>query len=222
VAAVSVVIPAWNEADSIALAIDRARDAGADEVIVADGQSGDATVQIARSRPCRVIVAPRGRGSQQNAGAKIATGDLLLFLHADSWLPPGAIEQVRAAAVDPRVRFGAFQQRIDAARWPYRLLERGNNLRARRLCRPYGDQGIFVRRAAFDAVGGFPLVRFLEDLLLVRRLARDSRPKILAGPIHTSPRRWEKNGILRQTARNWLVLAAHHLGVPPDRLAEYW
>ena len=218
----SVVIPAWNEAESIARAIDSAWNAGASEVIVADGESVDATSAIARARRCQVVESPRGRARQQNAGAKQAIGDVLLFLHADSHLASGALGQVRAAFEEPRVMFGAFEQRIEATGRKYRLLERGNTLRARRFHRPYGDQGIFVRRAAFDEVGGFPDVRFLEDLLLVRRLARTSRPLILPGPIFTSARRWRQNGVVRQTARNWLVLLAHWLGASPDRLAEYW
>ena len=219
---VSVVIPAWNEAASIAGAIERAWNAGANEVIVADGESDDATRAIARSCVCRVVESPRGRARQQNAGARLATGDALLFLHADTWLPKDAIGQIHLALADPRVNFGAFEQRIEAAGWKYRLLERGNSLRAQRFRRPYGDQGIFVRREVFNAVGGFPDVRFLEDLLLVRRLARQWRPTILPGPIYTSARRWRQNGVVRQTARNWLLLAAHRLGVTPDRLAEFY
>ena len=127
------------------------------------------------------------------------------------------ISSMTAAALEP----GACLRMIDAAGWPFRLLERGNDLRAHRLNRPYGDQGIFVRRTTFEAVGGFPEVRFLEDLLLVRRLARISRPQILIGPIHTSARRWQANGIVRQTARNWLLLAAHRLGVSVTTLYSW-
>ena len=204
------------------MAIERAWDAGACEVIVADGQSSDATCEVARSHRCRLVEAPRGRARQQNAGARIAGGDVLLFLHADTWLPCGAIAQMRSTLVDSNVVFGAFEQRIDAASWHYRLLERGNNLRARRFRRPYGDQGIFVRSEVFHAAGGFPDVPFLEDLLLIRRLARRWRPVILPGPIFVSARQWERNGVVRQTARNWLLLAAHRLGASPDRLARFY
>jgi rSAM/selenodomain-associated transferase 2 len=222
VSTVSVVIPVWNEAEMIAGAIERAWNAGASEVIVADGESDDATRAIAGSCACRIVESPRGRARQQNAGARLATGDALLFLHVDTWLPKDAIGQIRLALANPKVNFGAFQQRIEAAGWKYRLLERGNSLRAQRLRRPYGDQGIFVRRELFCAIGGFPDAEFLEDLLLVRRLARRWRPTILPGPIFTSARRWRRNGVVRQTARNWLLLAAHRLGASPDRLAKFY
>jgi rSAM/selenodomain-associated transferase 2 len=221
---ISVVIPIWNEAERVAGAIERAWGAGADQVIVAvaDGEADDRTEAVATRCRCRVVRSRRGRGAQQNAGARAATGDVLLFLHADTWLAAGAIGQLRSAIRDRRVVFGAFEQRIEAAGWLYRALERGNTLRAKRFGRPYGDQGIFVRRKVFLEAGGFPEVRLLEDLLLVRRLSRRWRPKILPGPIFVSARRWQKNGVVRQTARNWLLLAAHRLGASPDELARFY
>jgi rSAM/selenodomain-associated transferase 2 len=219
---VSVIIPAWNEEERIAVAIDRAWTAGADEVIVAEAGSDDSTRAITASCRCQLVGSPRGRAAQQNAGAAAATGNVLLFLHADTWLPPGAIDQIRSAIRDPRIVFGAFEQRIEAPGWRYRLLERGNTLRAKRFRLPYGDQGIFVRRSTFLATDGFPHVRLMEDVLLMRRLARHGRPAILPGPLMVSPRRWEKHGIARQTARNWFLLAAHSFGASPDWLARYY
>jgi rSAM/selenodomain-associated transferase 2 len=219
---VSVIIPAWNEAERIAAAIDRAWTAGANEVIVAEAGSDDSTRTIAASCRCQLVESPRGRATQQNAGAAAATGNVLLFLHADTWLPPGAIDQIRAVLRDPRVVFGAFEQQIEAPGWRYRLLERGNTLRAKRFRLPYGDQGIFVRRSTFLAAGGFPHVRLMEDVLLMRRLARHGRPAILPGPIRVSARRWETRGVARQTARNWILLTAHALGASPDRLATFY
>jgi len=121
----------------------------------------------------------------------------------------------------PSVAAGAFQQRIEAAARGYRWLEWGNSLRAK-WGRPLGDQGIFVRRDLFWRCGGFPPVRLLEDVLLMRQLRRFCRPLLLPGPLHVSPRRWQRYGPIRQTARNWLLLAAAGLGVSPDRLSGYY
>jgi rSAM/selenodomain-associated transferase 2 len=218
---VSIVIPTLNEAGSIASAVHRAWSAGAYEIIVADGGSDDETLAIARASPCRVVQSAPGRGVQQNHAARHATGHVLLFLHADNWLVSDAVGQIVAAMSDPDVLGGAFEQRIDADGLLYRLLERGNAFRARRLGRPFGDQGIFMRRSVFERLGGFPDVPLMEDVLLMRKFRRLSRPILLPGPLHVSPRRWQRHGVLRQTARNWLLLLAHRLGASPNRLAHH-
>ena len=215
---VSVIIPALNEAANIAAAIDGAWQAGAHEVIVVDGGSADGTLEIATRQKCLALSSVRGRAVQQNVGARRASGDVLLFLHADTWLAAGGVGQIVEAMQPARVVAGAFRQRIDAAGVLYRLLERGNALRAR-WGRPYGDQGIFVRREVFERVGGFPEVRLLEDVLFVRQLRRLGRLALLPGPLHVSARRWRRHGVVRQTLRNWRILAAAKLGVSPDQLA---
>lgn len=219
---VSIIIPVLNEAPLVAHAIDRAWRSGGDEVIVVDGGSTDATASIAAAANCRLVASPRGRAAQQNAGAARAAGDVLLFLHADNWLAEGGVDQIRRALADPRVVFGCFRQRIEARGFAYRLLELGNFLRAACACRPYGDQGIFIRRQVFEAVGGFPDVPLMEDVLLAKRLARSTRPRVLRGPIHVDPRRWRQRGIVRQTLHNWSLLLRAKCGVPLARLAaEY-
>ena len=218
----SVVIPALNEEENIARAINSALAAGADEVIVVDGGSRDRTREIARMRDCRVLERPRGRAMQQNAGAAAARGDVLLFLHADNWLEPAVGDQLRAAFADERAQAGAFEQRIEAVGAIWRLLEKGNTARARHFGRPYGDQGIFLRRELFDRLGGFPQVKLMEDVLLMRAVRRITRPILLPGPIHVSPRRWLNRGVILQTLLNWSLLAAAKLGVHPDRLARYY
>ncbi|WP_197442346.1 TIGR04283 family arsenosugar biosynthesis glycosyltransferase [Lignipirellula cremea] len=217
--AVSVIIPTWNEEAGVVLAIERAWSAGADEVIVADGGSQDETCTLAGQSDCRLVTSPAGRARQQNAGAMAASGRVLLFQHADNWLAAGAIDQVREA-IAGGAECGAFCQRIEAAGLLYRLLEWGNGRRVAWRGSPYGDQSIFVERTAFEAVGRFPEVPLLEDLLLMRQLRRRSRPRLLPGPLHVNARRWQKYGVLRQTLRNWRLLAAHRWGASPDQLAS--
>lgn len=219
---VSIIIPALNEAEGIAFAIERSWGAGADEVLVVDGGSSDGTADFAAEHRCRVLRTPPGRAGQQNAGAEHATGDVLLFLHADNWLAAGAVEQIRAALPQASTWGGCFRQRIESPSLAFRLVEWGNSLRARWLSRPYGDQAIFVRREAFLQAGKFPPVRLMEDLLLVKLLRKQGRPLLLPGPLYVSARRWERHGVLQQTARNWTLLAAARLGVSPDRLAAYY
>lgn len=219
---ISIVIPAWNEVDRIAAAVRRACETGAHEVIVADGTSRDGTAEAARAAGAAVVECRRGRAVQQNTAAHQARGDVLLFLHADTWLAADGGTQIERALADSRVLCGAFRQRIEADGRLYRWLERGNAWRAARRGLPYGDQGIFIRRAVFDDVGGFPECQLLEDLLLMRRLRRRAWPVLLPGPLHVSARRWQRYGVVGQTARNCLLLSAERLGVHPDRLASFY
>lgn len=219
----SIVIPTLNEAAGIEQNIQRALMLRPIEVVVSDGQSTDGTGDLARSAGATVVTSERGRGGQLNAGARAATGDVLLFLHADCWLESLATEQIEAALRDETVMGGAFRQRIEDERLVFRWLESGNSVRVRWRRMPYGDQGIFVRRSAFESVGGFAEVRLMEDVLLMREFRRRGwRIELLPGPIHVDPRRWRKHGVLRQTLRNWTLLTGLKLGISPDRLAEYY
>ena len=219
---ISIIIPTLNEADRIGQAVQRAWATGPHEVLVVDGGSLDDTVAIAERHGARVLGGVRGRASQQNLGARQATGDVLLFLHADNLLDPDGVRQIAAALENGPVLGGAFQQKISASGLLYRLLERGNALRVRWLGLPYGDQGIFLRREVFDRLGGFPEVGLMEDLLLMRKLRRRARPVLLPGPLQVSPRRWQRYGVVRQTLRNWSLLLAERLGVSPDSLARFY
>ena len=219
---ISIIIPALNEAAVIERAIQAAHAASADEVILADGGSQDETVDLATRAGCRVITSKPGRARQQNLGADAATGDVLLFQHADNWLDKTALDQVRSALQNPRVIAGAFRQQIPLPGRLYRYLEKGNAWRARCWGLPYGDQGIFLRRKLFEQVGGFPEVPLMEDVLLMQRIRRRQRPVLLAGPIHVDPRRWQRHGLVRQTLRNWTLLTALQFGVPADELANFY
>lgn len=218
----SIVIPTLNEAANIRRAIDSAWQAGAAEVIVADGGSSDDTPNIAAGMRCQLLTTPPGRAIQQNAGAQAATGDVLLFLHSDNHLAGDIVTQVDRCLADPRRLHGALWQRIDAPGLAYRLLERGNAARVQCLGLPYGDQAIFVRREEFLALGGFPREPLLEDLLLMRRLRRRAWPALAPGPVVVSPRRWQKHGVVGQTVRNWWLLARHACGASPAALAGHY
>lgn len=218
----SVIIPAWNEAAGIERAVLSAWQGGADEVLVADGGSTDGTAELAQHAGARVLVTPAGRATQQNAAAEIASGDVLLFLHADNALATGVRGQIEHALANERVVHGALRQRIEAAGAQYRWLERGNALRVRCFGLPYGDQAIFLRAAVFRQLGGFPRVPLMEDLLLMQKLRRIAWPVLLPGPVAVSPRRWQRQGVVRQTAGNWLLIFAHTCGISPARLARFY
>jgi rSAM/selenodomain-associated transferase 2 len=219
---VSVIIPSLNEALRIGDAVQSAWSAGAAEVIVVDGDSCDETVEMARRNQAQVLYSSRGRGPQLQAGALAAHGSILLFLHADLRLPRNAIDQIQRAVKQDRIVCGAFRQNIDAPGFRFRLLEFGNLLRARWLQLPYGDQGLFVRRDAFIAVGGFPSIPLMEDVALMRKLKRHHRPRVLPGPVTVDPRRWRKHGVIRQTVRNQLLLWSYLGGIPPERLIDWY
>jgi rSAM/selenodomain-associated transferase 2 len=217
----SIVIPTLNEATHIAGAIVSARALEPAEIIVIDGGSTDDTLAAARGAD-QVLMAVRGRAAQQNFGAAASQGDVLLFLHADCRLEPGGLDQVATALADARCVGGCFRQRIDAGGVRFRWLERGNSLRVKLWGLAYGDQGIFVRRDVFDRLGGFPSLALMEDLFFMKRLRREGSLALLAGPLHVSARRWERQGIFLQTTRNWCLTALAQCGVSPNRLARFY
>ncbi len=219
---ISIVIPTLNEAECLPSCLEAAQACSPHEIIVADGGSSDATLSIAQKAGCQTVVAPRGRGSQQNAGAANASGDALLFLHADCHLHEQCLIQLAESLVDAKVTAGAFVHRIEAAGWAFRLIERSDSLRARLWKMPYGDQGIFVRHTTFEQIGGFPDVPLMEDVRLMRILRRQGKFRLLPGPIRTSPRRWQHTGVLRQTAKNWALRMAERLGAEPESLVKYY
>ncbi len=157
-----------------------------------------------------------------NVGAAAARGDVLLFLHADTRLPEGAAEILIAALSASARVWGRFDVRLSGAAWPLRIVERSMNWRSCLTGMATGDQGIFVRRSAFEAVGGYPAIPLMEDLELARRLKRLSRPICLRRPVITSSRRWEERGILRTVLLMWSLRLLWFLGVSPQRLVRLY
>ncbi|MCB1032881.1 MAG: TIGR04283 family arsenosugar biosynthesis glycosyltransferase [Acidobacteria bacterium] len=211
------MIPTLDEAEALRRSLPAAL-AWADEVVVSDGGSGDGTPELARRLGAVVVEGSPGRGPQMNRGAALATSDVLLFLHADTRLPPEAAEEIRRAIVSGAAG-GAFRVRFDSSRWAFRLGSWWVNQRSRWFSVPLGDQAQFATRDAFDALGGFEEWPILEDLDFARRLRRHGRMTLLAGPATTSIRRFESLGAARTITRNYLIWGLFLLGVSPHRLA---
>ncbi len=221
---ISVIVPVLDEAAGIEALLDHLAELPGDfEVVVCDGGSRDGTAELAGAHPSAPVVlrTPRGRAEQQNAGAATAQGEALVFLHADSRLPAGAIAAIRGALSDPGCPGGNFSLRFDAADRFSRSLTRWYAIQ-RRHGIYYGDSTLWVRRSAWQALGGFKRVPIMEDYELVRRLERRGRTACLPGPALTSSRRWLAAGVAR-TVLAWVVIRWLWIaGVPPARLVALY
>lgn len=222
-AAITVVVPALQEAQAIGGLVGQLRAEDGVEVVVADGGSPDGTAAVAAAAGARVLACGRrGRARQMNAGAAVASGEILVFLHADTRLPRGWPAAVRGLLERPGVAGGAFSFATDSPRRALRWIEAGAALRARALGAIFGDQGIFTGTETFDAVGGFPDQELMEDWELVRRLRRRGAVVVLPQRAVTSARRWERRGTLRTSLTNAAITAAYLAGVSPSRLASWY
>ncbi len=219
--AISVILPTLNEQDHIAAAIRELRGQKPDEIIVVDGGSDDRTCARAAGADI-VLKGPRGRGPQMNLGAAHASGDVLLFLHADCRLEGGALDEARRLLASGRVAGGCFRMRVADDGLLYRCIDACATARVRLSGLVYGDQGLFLRRDLFQRLGGFPPYRLMEDVFFSRRLRRQGRVVVASRRIFVSSRRWQRVGLVRQTLRNWTLLALAAGGVSPDDLARFY
>ena len=219
----SVIVPTLDEASCVAgLLGDLAPlRASGHELIVIDGGSTDNTVGIAAPLVDRVISAERGRALQMNAGAHVATGDILWFLHADTRVAADAAQRLIDACANDHAVWGRFDVRLAGATPLLRVVAAMMNLRSRLTGVATGDQGIFVAREQFLAGGGFPAIPLMEDIALSKILRRLARPACIRHPrLQTSGRRWEKHGVIRTILLMWRLRLAYALGTPPQKLAR--
>mgnify|MGYP003488518176 FL=1 len=210
---ISIIIPTLNEEEYIKRCIETVVHVPGIEVIIADGGSTDSTIQIAREySDVTVVSSMRGRSLQMNSGVSYSNGDILLFLHADCILPGEIVPAIRHVFESSRAVGGAFTMKLLSDKFVYRMLEKGINLRSRIFKLPYGDQGVFVKRSLFKELGGFKKMTACEDLDFIWRMKRYGRITILDEEILTSVRRWGKDGLLRTSVRNQLLLTSYLLG----------
>lgn len=227
-AKISIIIPVLNEAAVIASVVGQLQTAENVEIIVVDGGSLDGTVEIVETLAVKafsnlkLLTTPPGRAIQMNAGSQIATGDILLFLHADTQLPAGFDGWVRRVLSQPRTVAGAFELGITGSMLGLRWVEWGVKWRSHYFKMPYGDQAIFLNASTFWEVGGFPQIPIMEDFELVRQLQQRGRIAIAPVNVMTSGRRWQKFGVLQTMLINQILIIAYLLGVSPTTLANWY
>jgi len=220
---VGIVVPTLNEAATLdGLLADLAALQLPVDIVIADGGSADDTRDVARRGGARVVDAPRGRGSQLRAGAAVARGDWLCVLHADVRLPPDARRDLERTVHDPSCAAAVWGLRIDAPGWWFRAVEWGAARRVRYLGLAYGDQGLLMRRAAYEAAGGYPDHPIMEDVGLVRALRRRTPLRVLPSSVVVSARRWSRDGAVRGWLRNVALVSAYLAGVAPERLVRWY
>jgi rSAM/selenodomain-associated transferase 2 len=220
----SIVLPVLNEAEQLPRALECLRSSTEHgcEVIIVDGGSEDGTPLAATRAGARLVSSPKGRARQMNAGARIATGDVLLFLHVDTLLPACADRLIEAALGDRRYVWGRFDVDIQGRPWMLRVIALMMNWRSRISGIATGDQAIFVDRNAFESVGGFPDQPLMEDVELSKRLRTLSPPACLRARVITSGRRWENRGVWRTIVLMWRLRWAYWRGVPASALVDLY
>lgn len=219
---ISIIVPTLNEAANLPKLAPAA--ASVKELIVVDGGSSDDTVKTAQELGFQVReeIGPGGRGAQLNAGAAIARTPLLLFLHADTLLPPDFQNAVTRCLANPKNIVGAFSLKLDQSGLLLKGIVKSANLRSKMLHLPYGDQALFIRKEDFMTLGGFPEVPIMEDYIFIQRAKKRGGIETLPQTVSTSARRWQRLGPIRTTCINQLIILGYYLGVKPQRLASFY
>ncbi len=232
---ISIVIPTLNESVYLADTLQSIFDAISNpiQIIVVDGGSVDNTVEIATKFGVQVMLCGNGRSYQMNAGAAVAIGDILMFLHGDTLVPIGFDRWVEECINLPKSPFpkerkqeqsiaGAFNLKINSDRSGLRWVEWGVKLRSKLFNLPYGDQALFLKTSTFHELGGFPTLPIMEDFVFVRSLLKHGKITIVPAAVTTSARRWEQQGIFRTTIINQIMILGYYLGISPDRLKQWY
>jgi rSAM/selenodomain-associated transferase 2 len=221
----SIIVPVLRESAGINDLITHLRRQAGDEaeIIVVDGDFAGTTTNVVKDAGVLKLVARRGRANQMNHGASIAGGEALLFLHADTLLPENGLSSIRKVLEDRRVVVGAFDLGFETDQKIYKITELYARLRTRLTRVPFGDQAIFIRRDYFRRIGGYRDIPIMEDVDLMKRIRKEGgRIAIIPDKVRTSPRRYEREGVLFCTFRNWLLQFLYAWGVPPERLAKWY
>lgn len=224
---ISVIIPVYREEKTIQhtlahLSLIPPMDSK--EIIIVDGEPNGNTIQsISQHFDVIKIIGEKGRSTQMNKGAAFASGDILLFLHADTRLPKNAFNSIIVTSMPKRVGAGAFQLGIDAEGACFRLIETTVRIRTHLTQTAYGDQAIFVKRKCFNEIGGYPDIPIMEDVELIRKIKKTGKKiSILPASVKTSARRWKTEGVVYCTLRNWLLFLLYSSGVHPSKLARLY
>lgn len=218
----SIIIPCYGPEDRLAEVIQAAKQNADCEIIVSAAGDAQAALNISRELQVQFIHSQPPRSRQLNAAARLATAENLLFVHADTLLPKDYASRIKACLAGPEILCGAFRLHIDSGNILARCVELGANWRSRLWHMPYGDQALFVRRSAFDALGGFPDLPIMEDYEFMRRIKRRGRVGLASDAVKTSDRRWRRLGYFRTTLTNQILIVGYHLGISPKRLANLY
>ena len=226
---ISIIIPVLNETATIQSALECIENQSTGktiEIVVVDADPDATTLKAihfesSSSLQLKTDIFGKGRSIQMNRGAELASGPVLLFLHADTLLPEGAMDAILSTLQNPHMVGGAFDLGIRSSRWGYRIIENVANARSRITRLPYGDQAIFLRSDYFHMMGGFSRIPIMEDVDIMRRIKkRGDAIQIIDKRVQTDPRRWEKEGMVYGTFRNWVLMVLYLMGVSPHKLAR--
>ncbi|MGB7948756.1 MAG: TIGR04283 family arsenosugar biosynthesis glycosyltransferase [Candidatus Binatia bacterium] len=219
---ISIVIPVLNEEKHITATVAALPRSQPHELVIVDGGSSDRTAEICNRLGATVLVSSRGRARQMNFGARRASGDVLLFLHADTRLPDSAFDDIQQALSNPQCVGGRFDVQLDGAHWMLGVIGAMISLRSRLSQVATGDQAIFVRREVFAELGGYPDIPLMEDVAFSRALKRKGRVACLRSRVLTSARRWERDGVWRTILKMWALKSLYLAGISPLRLKRYY